>query len=152
MSYLPQIKGEVDAFVKKNKTVIIAIVLCGILACFGAWLWCRYYDRSAASDYRNVTDTVQQIESDNQSARIDIGHAAGSIGRATEQLDGATTALDQAAGTATRLQKSAAGNETQLDECQRLVDEGRRNITEAKSIFADIDQTNKSHGTQTGNH
>ena len=63
---------------------------------FGGWLLCRYYDRSAASDYRNVTDTVQQIESDNQSARSDIGHAAGSIDRATEQLDGATTALDQA--------------------------------------------------------
>lgn len=152
MSYLPQIKGEVDAFVKKNKTVIIAIVLCGILACFCAWLWCRYYDRSAASDYRNVTDTVQQIESDNQSARSDIGHAAGSIDRATEQLDGATTALDQAAGTVTRLQESAAGNAAQLGECQRLVDESRRNIAEAKSIFADVDQANKSHGAQTGNH
>lgn len=152
MSYLPQIKEEVDAFVKKNKTVIIAIVLCGILACFGAWLLCRYYDRSAASDYRNVTDTVQQIERDNQSARSDIGHAAGSIERAEKQFNRATTALDQAAGTATRLQESTAGNATQLDECQRLVDEGRRNIAEAKSIFADIDQSNQVNGTQTGSH
>ena len=82
----------------------------------------------------------------------DIGHAAGSIDRATEQLDGATTALDQAAGTVTRLQESAAGNAAHLAECQRLVDESRRNIAEAKSIFADVDQANKSHGAQTGNH
>lgn len=149
--YLPS-KEEAETIVQKNKTILIAGVLCFILAIAGAWLVCRYYDDATSAENHNVIDTVQSAERDNQRARDDIGNAASAIERSQEQLDRATADIDRAAESVTRLQKSTANNTAELDQCQQLIETGRRNIAAAKSIFADIDKENKSNGTQTSSN
>ena len=149
--YLPS-KEEAETIVQKNKTILIAGVLCFILAIAGAWLVCRHYDDAASAENHNVIDTVQSAERDNQRARDDIGNAASAIERSQEQLDRATADIDRAAESVTRLQKSTANNTAELDQCQKLIETGRGNIAAAKSIFADIDKENKSNGTQTSSH
>ena len=139
--YLPS-KEEAETIVQKNKTILIAGVLCFILAIAGAWLVCRHYDDAASTGNHNVIDTVQSAERDNQRARDDIGNAASAIERSQEQLDRATADIDRAAESVTRLQKSTANNTAELDQCQKLIETGRGNIAAAKSIFADIDRTN----------
>lgn len=150
--YLSQLKKEVDKFVKNPKTIAVCIVLCLAVACAGGWLLYRHYEHDAAADSHDTTVTIQSVEDDNHTARNDITDAAGQIDAAEEQLDGATTALDQAAGSVARLQESAARNTAQLDECQKLVDEGRSNIAEAREIFADVDKANQRTGAQAGSH
>lgn len=149
--YLPS-KKEAETIVQKNKTILIAGVLCFILAIAGAWLVCRHYDDAASAENHNVIDTVQSAERDNQRARDDIGNAASAIERSQEQLDRATADIDRAAESVTRLQKSTANNTAELDQCQKLIKTGRGNIAAAKSIFANIDKENKSNGTQTSSH
>lgn len=149
--YLPS-KEEAETIVQKNKTILIAGVLCFILAIAGAWLVCRHYDDAASAENHNVIDTVQSAERDNQRARDDIGNAASAIERSQEQLDRATADIDRAAESVTRLQKSTANNTAELDQCQKLIETGRGNIAAAKSIFANIDKENKSNGTQTSSH
>lgn len=149
--YLPS-KEEAETIVQKNKTILIAGVLCFILAIAGAWLVCRHYDDAASAENHNVIDTVQSAERDNQRARDDIGNAASAIERSQEQLDRATADIDRAAESVTRLQKSTANNTAKLDQCQQLVETGRRNIAEAKSIFADIDGKNRSNGAQASSN
>ena len=149
--YLPS-KEEAETIVQKNKTILIAGVLCFILAIAGAWLVCRHYDDAASAENNNIIDTVQSAERDNQRARDDIGNAASAIERSQEQLDRATADIDRATESVTRLQKSTANNTAELDQCQNLIETGRGNIAAAKSIFADIDKENKSNGTQTSSH
>ena len=149
--YLPS-KEEAETIVKKNKTILIAGVLCFILAIAGAWLVCRHYDDAASAENNNIIDTVQSAERDNQRARDDIGNAASAIERSQEQLDRATADIDRATESVTRLQKSTANNTAELDQCQKLIETGRGNIAAAKSIFANIDKENKSNGTQTSSH
>ena len=149
--YLPS-KEEAETIVQKNKTILIAGVLCFILAIAGAWLVCRHYDDAASAENHNVIDTVRSAERDNQRARDDIGNAASAIERSQEQLDRATADIDRAAESVTRLQKSTANNTAELDQCQKLIETGRGNIAAAKSIFANIDKENKSNGTQTSSH
>lgn len=149
--YLPS-KEEAETIVQKNKTILIAGVLCFILAITGTWLVCRHYDDAASAENHNVIDTVQSAERDNKRARDDIGNAASAIERSKEQLDRATADIDRAAESVTRLQKSTANNTAELDQCQKLIETGRGNIAAAKSIFANIDKENKSNGTQTSSH
>ena len=149
--YLPS-KEEAETIVQKNKTILIAGVLCFILAIAGAWLVCRHYDDAASAENNNIIDTVQSAERDNQRARDDIGNAASAIERSQEQLDRATADIDRATESVTRLQKSTANNTAELDQCQKLIETGRGNIAAAKSIFANIDKENKSNGTQTSSH
>ena len=149
--YLPS-KEEAETIVQKNKTILIAGVLCFILAIAGAWLVCRHYDDAASAENNNIIDTVQSAERDNQRARDDIGNAASAIERSQEQLDRATADIDRATESVTRLQKSTANNTAELDQCKKLIETGRGNIAAAKSIFANIDKENKSNGTQTSSH
>lgn len=148
--YLSQLKKEVDKF--GYKKILICAGFCLAVACTGTWLLYRYYEHDAAADSHDTTVTIQSIADDNHTARDDIDAAAGQIDAAEEQFDGATTALDRSTESATRLQNSVAGNSAQLDECQDIIAASRRNIEEAKSIFADVDNANQINGAQAGSH
>lgn len=131
----------------KKYSFIISIGIAVIVAAVG-WALCRYYGIDADTNGNDVRTTIQQAERDNQSARDDINNAIGKINDATQQLDSAAGHIDGAAKRANELQDRARQDAATLDECQRLVEQSRRDAAEASGIFADIDRTNKAAGAQ----
>ena len=93
MFYLSQLKREADKFAQNKKNIVVAcVLLCVVIA--GGWLVYRYYNHSAERENRNVVNTVQSVEDDNQRARDNINTATEQIRQARQQLDVVTRAID----------------------------------------------------------
>lgn len=128
--------------------------MCGLVIVLVAvavgWLGCRYYDgrTGIATDYSDAAVTVQQAQRDNQSAIADVGVAAAQIGDAQSALDAGQADIATASGRVDELQDRADADAAVIDECQSLLDVGRRNLAEARGIFADVDRENSGGGTQ----
>lgn len=108
---------------------IIAAVVC---VCIAAYLFCG---RSTGTDHA-ISDTVQSIKNDNQSARTAIDGAVSEIGtvgtditRAISNAERAEGIIDQNAGT--------------LEECRDIVSSLQNSLREAKRILADVERTNQ---------
>lgn len=124
--YLPS-KEEAETIVQKNKTILIAGVLCFILAIAGAWLVCRHYDDAASAENHNVIDTVQSAERDNQRARDDIG---------TLQAR-----LNVLKSNSTEQQQILIELQNQLQDCRSQLQTTQQNLTNAKSSLKQADET-----------
>ena len=127
--------------------------MCGLVVVLVAiavgWLGCRYYDSRTDADSDNAAITVQRAQRDNQSARTDIGDAATQIESAQSALVGGQADLDTASGRVDELQDRADADAAVIDECQSLLDVGRKQLAEARRIFADVDRENSGGGTQS---
>lgn len=134
--YLPQLKEEVDRFATKKNLVIVCVVLVLIGAL--SWAVCRHYDGRAGRENSHVTDTVQSVERDNQTARKNIGDAARQIEQARQQLDDAATAIDAS-------QRTVDDNKAVIDDSRQLIESSQRSLEQAKSILGEIDRANQLH-------
>ncbi len=128
MSYLPS-KEEVEIFVKKNKTSIIVILLCGILACAGGWLLCRYYDNIERADNHDVTQTVRNIEDINRDAQNKLEDARNANQRAEQANQNAQRAADNLADSNAKLSELNGADAKAIDAAER--------------VFRDVDSANK---------
>ena len=133
--YLPHLKEEVDKIAENKKTLIVFCIVLIFVFAFG-WLLCRYYDGRAGRENSHVTDTVQSVERDNQTARKNIGDAARQIEQARQQLDDAATAID--AG-----QRTVDDNKAVIDDSRQLIESSQRSLEQAESILSDIDRANQ---------
>ena len=124
---------------KKNISVVLLVCLCIVIGWFGR----GYYDKRTAADGHDALGTIQQIKADNESVRNDIGDAATQIDDAQANLDAGQGDLATATGRLDELQSRADADAAVLDECQGILDVSRKNIEEAKRIFADVDRENK---------
>lgn len=127
--------------------------MCGLVVVLVAvavgWLGCQYYDGRTATDDNDASVTVQQAQRDNQSAIADIGNAAAQIDDAQSALDGGQADLDAAAEQVNELQSRADADAAIIADCQSILDVGRKQLAEARKIFADVDRENKGGGTQS---
>lgn len=128
MSYLPS-KEEVEIFVKKNKTGIITIMLCGIFAVAGGWLLCRHYDNIERADSDNVTQTVRDIENINRDAQTKLDEARTANQRAERASQNAQRAADSLADSNTKLSELNGSDAAAVDA--------------AESVFRDVDAANQ---------
>ena len=123
---------------KKTIVIVLLISLCVIVG----WVGRRYYDSQTDADSDNAAITVQQAQRDNQSARTDIGDAATQIESAQSALVGGQADIDAAAEQVNELQSRADADAAIIADCQGLLDVGRKQLAEARRIFADVDREN----------
>lgn len=123
--------------------VISASVLFFVLGC-----WLLYTANRTANDNYNVTQSIQQAERDNREASKQVGNAAGEIKHAQGKLNDGIKRTDEISGTVKRAKKRIDDNTEIVRECNDIIDAGRADSAEARSIFADIDARNKITGAQ----
>lgn len=128
MSYLPS-KEEVEIFAKKNKTSIIVILLCGILAVAGGWLLCRYYDNIERADSHDVTQTVRNVEDINRDAQSKLEDARNANQRAEQANQNAQRAADSLADSNAKLSELNGSDTEAVDAAER--------------VFRDVDAANQ---------
>lgn len=138
--------GKIKAFIENH---IVDIVCITAFIFFVLGIWCLYTANRTANDYNNINDTVQSIESDNQQARQQINSASAEIDSAQKQLGVGIKRTGEITNRVNNAQKRIDGNAEIVRECQDIIEAGRRDTAEARSIFADIDQANKGNGAQT---
>lgn len=138
--------GKIKECVADHLTDIIIIGAC-LFFIIGCW-W-LYTEKRTANDYHHVTDTVQSAERDNREARQQINSAAGKVEFAEKQLNDSIKRTDRITERTQQAKKRVDDNSRIIGECQNLIDSGRRDVAEAREIFADIDQANQGNGTQT---
>lgn len=138
--------GKIKEFMADHLTDLIAISA-GVYFVLGCWL--LYTANRTANDYHHVHDTVQSVESDNREARQQIGNATAEIDSAEKQLGRSIKRTDRVTERTQQAKKRVDNNSKIIGEGQDIVDAGRRDTEEARSIFADIDKANQGNGTQT---
>lgn len=138
--------GKIKEFTADHLTDLIAISA-GVYFVLGCWL--LYTANRTANDYHHVHDTVQSVESDNREARQQIGNATAEIDYAEKQLGRSIKRTDRVTERTQQAKKRVDNNSKIIGEGQDIVDAGRRDTEEARSIFADIDKANQGNGTQT---
>lgn len=140
---------KIKAFIENH---IVDIVCITAFIFFVLGCWCLYTANRTTNDYHDVTDTVQQVEADNRSARQQIGNASEQIKHAQNKLNGSIKRADEVAGTVKQAQRRIDRNTAIVDDCERIITAGQRDTEEARGIFADIDERNKISGTQADSH
>ena len=131
------------------KNHIVDVFMFVAVMFFAICCWCLYTANRTANDYHDVHDTVQQIETDNREARQQIGNASEQIEHAQNKLNNSIKRTGEITNRVNNAQKRIDGNAEIVRECQDIIEAGRRDTAEARGIFADIDQANKTDGTQT---
>ncbi len=134
----------------QNHLVDIVISASVIFFVFGIWL--LYTASRTANDYHHVNDTVQSAERDNQQARQQIDSATAEIDSAQKRLDRSVKSVDRITERTQQVKRRIDSNSKIIGEGQDIVDAGRRDTEEARSIFADVDKRNKITGTQADSH
>ena len=137
--------GKIKEFIQNHLVdiVISASVLFFVLGC-----WCLYTANRTANDYHDVNDTVQSAERDNQQARQQIDSATAEIDSAQKQLNDSIRRAGEITNRVNSAQKRVDSNSKIVGECQDIIGAGRRDVEEARSIFADIDKANQGNGAQ----
>ena len=129
MSYLPQIKEEVEKFAKSKKAIVIYCVLCLAVAAAGGWLVCRHYDRIERANSHDVTQTVRGAEELNRDAQSKL-----------EDARAANQAAERANQNAQRAADSLADSNAKLSG---LDESDQRAIDAAEQVFRDVDAANQ---------
>lgn len=141
--------GKIKAFIENH---IVDIVCITAFIFFVLGIWCLYTANRTANDYNNIHDTVQSVERDNQQARQQINSASAEINSAEKQLNNSIKRTGKITNRVNNAQKRIDGNAEIVRECQDIIEAGRRDTAEARSIFADIDERNKVNGAQADSH
>ena len=130
----------------KNHIVDLVCITTFVFFVFSIWL--LYTASRTANEYRDVHDTVQQVEADNRSARQQIGNASEQIDSAQKQLGVSIKRTDRITERTQQVKKRVDNNSRIIGECEDIVSAGRKDTAEARGIFADIDKRNKISGAQ----
>ena len=89
-----------------KKNLLLVGIAC-VLVFAGCWLYSRYVDDRARADSHDATESVQQAQGYNQSARNDIDDATDKIESAPSALDRGQANLDTATGRLDEMQGRA---------------------------------------------
>lgn len=129
MSYLPQLREEVDRFARNPKAIIICIIVVLVCACTGGWLLCQHYDQLERANSDDVTQTVRDTEKLNQDAQRELDAAR----RANQ-------AAERANQDAQRAADDISDSNAKLSELNRS---DAAAIDAAVRVFSDIDAANQ---------
>ena len=138
--------GKIKEFVADHLTDIIIIGAC-LFFIIGCW-W-LYTENRTSNEYNHVNDTVQQAETDNRSARQQIGNASAKINSAQNKLNDSIKRTGEITNRVNNAQKRIDINSKIIGECEGIVSAGRGDVEEARSIFDSVDKANQGNGTQT---
>lgn len=140
---------KIQEFIKSH---IVDVFMFVAVLFFVVGCWCLYTANRTANDYHGVHNTVQSIETDNRSARQQIGNASEQIEHAQKQLNNSIKRTERITERTQQVKRRVDDNSKIIGECQTLIDAGRGDTAEARIIFADIDERNKVNGAQADSH
>ena len=136
---------KIQEFIQNHLVDIIIFSSC-IFFIFGCWL--LYTANRTANDNYNVTQSIQQAERDNREARRAVNSASAEIGKAEIKLNDGIKRTDEISETVKRTKERTDGNAEIARECEDVIKASRNDLSEARTIFADIDARNKITGAQ----
>ena len=137
--------GKIQEFCKNH---IVDVFMCVAVLFFVIGCWCLYTANRTANEYNHVNDTVQSIENDNREARQQINSASAEIDSAQKQLGRSIQRTDRITERTKQVKRRVDDNSKIIGECQDIIEAGRRDTAEARSIFESVDKANKGNGTQ----
>lgn len=141
---------KIKEFISDHFLDFVIVGFCALFFIWGVWL--LYTASRTANDYNDVNESVQSIESDNRSARQQIGNASAEIDSAQKQLDRSIRRTGEITERTQQVKRRVDNNSKIIGECEDIVSAGRADTAEARAIFADIDKRNKSTGAQAEGH
>lgn len=125
----------------KHKQIIICVI-CIVAVIAASWLVCRYYGNVGRNASRNATESVQQIEGNNDAARS-ANNEAKQLGQSAQtELDRGQADIDSAHESTRRLSDSFNERTELINEAINQLSNSKRLIDEERGIFADIDRAN----------
>lgn len=144
-----------------DKKIIIAIVLAILIGFASGWFLCRHYDTTEQSNGDSAISTVEQLESNNESASDDnstagtyIESAQGEIESAQSELQSASTNVDDARQSVSDLKESINNSTGTTSDISGLLDQldasiraSKDNIATERNIINSVDGSNKTDGT-----
>jgi septal ring factor EnvC (AmiA/AmiB activator) len=136
-------------FSKKNCIIVACIIVTIITSC---WLCCRYYEQSARTDGNDATVTIQQIETNNRTARDDISQSQNINQSIGTELDSGQEDISGAKQSTKQLSNSLDERKELIDTAKQQIGRSEQLVTEERGIFADVDEANKITGTQTSSN
>ena len=120
-----------------------------VFAVFAVTVCYTLYNRSrVGTDYSDVKTTVRAVESDNREARRAVDSASAKIEHAQNQLSRSVERTDKITESVKRTKERTDGNAEIARECEDVIKASRNDLSEARTIFADIDARNKITGAQ----
>lgn len=146
MEKIRQLYQKVCLWIDYN---FIYILLAVLLICGVVCAWLLYTECRTDNEYRDVNESVQSIESDNQQAGREIESASVEIEHAQKELSYGIERTDRIAGTVNKVKRRTDSDTKIINDCNNIIEAGRRDASEARAIFAEVDQANKISGTQT---
>lgn len=138
---------KIKEFMQGN---IVSIVIISACAFFVLGCWLLYTANRTANDNYNVTQSIQQAERDNREASKQVGNATSEIKHAQGKLNDGIKRTDRITKSVTDVKKRVDDNSKIIGECEDVIKAGRNDLSEARSIFADIERANQKNGTQSG--
>ena len=129
MSYLPQIKGEVDKIAGNKKILIIIAVLLLIMAGAGGWLLCQRYNDIERANSNDVITTVRNTQDLNRDAQTELDRAREANQSAESANQNAQRAADDLTGTNTELSELNRSDTDAIDAAER--------------VFSDVERANQ---------
>lgn len=120
-----------------------------VFAVFAVTVCYTLYNRSrVGTDYSDVKTTVRAVEADNREARRAVDSASAKIEHAQNQLSRSVERTDKITESVKRTKERTDGNAEIARECEDVIKASRNDLSEARTIFADIDARNKITGAQ----
>lgn len=141
--------GKIKDFFENHLVDIVCITA---FVFFVLGVWCLYTANRTVNEYSDVHNAVQQVKTDNREARRAVNSASAEIGKAEIKLNDGIKRTDRITKSVTDVKKRVDDNSKIIGECEDVIKAGRNDLSEARSIFADIDRANQKNGTQAGGH
>lgn len=138
--------GKIKTFIE-NHIVDIVCITAFIFFVFGVWL--LYTANRTANEYSDVHGTVQSVERDNKQARQQIDSASKQVESAEKQLNNSIKRTGEIAERTQQVKRRVDDNSRIIGECQNIIDAGRADTAEARSIFESVDRANQKNRTQS---
>ncbi|WP_289001568.1 hypothetical protein [uncultured Megasphaera sp.] len=130
MSYLPQLKEEVDKIAGNKKILIILIVVLLItVAGTGGWLLCRHYTGIERTNSNDVITTVRNAQELNRDAQTELDRARTANQSAESANQSAQRAADDLTDTTGKLSELNQSDADAIDAAER--------------VFRDVDSSNQ---------
>ena len=113
------------------KKAIALCVLLLALASFLLWL-------AGRNDVSDISKSVERAERYNRQSGESIDDATGEIGQADEKLDRAESSIERSKDAIKRSIDTGDRNETELEECKRIVSECQDDASEARRVIKSV--------------
>lgn len=131
---------KVKDFVYKHFAYLF-IIISALCICGGVYLF-----HVSDEIYQHDGATIQHVEEYNDGATATVQHATDKIATAQAKLSRTNRKLERAVRRAQELQRGAVSNTGIIDECQSRLNRCQELLSDAESIYKDVERGDRVAG------